>query len=1243
MVVAPTREAAIHLSSQWRASATVLAARGRVGDVQHLQAARFCTNADALVKLSNAVQGIDIKRVTPEASLIIANDAAYRLAWASRPPAAQSIPAKLKTYMPGQAFKLDHWHASVSCMLTGCTGAKDAVDVASAYGYTMPDKFHTVDDWAKFVNILVTEERAFEHTLLVIFVDAAGEFRWEGARQDLERQTKVAVRVAAGDDHEFVGEAEAANRVLQAMTEAAMFRARSGDPPAPNGAMLLCRTYQRQVLNLKPKASERASRVQIHVPKMGAPSVRAQELFLFWTTCAYHGIGTNPKKGVPDHAGLGNLVGFSLLERKYRLLNKATGYEITRKAVSPMNELELLRAGISAGCATTDTTTQVELIDLAPLRLLPLPQLALAQPKTIVQHMFNSDEIKELAVGARLKVLWKDAQGETYKWYEGTVDSVSGDTPLKHTIIYDHDLTKRFVHNLAIDRSSGRHPWTILNGQTMQGGQLQQGGQPLLQPAAPRPSPSRQGGQPLQVPPAAPDPKRMPTRSRILNLAVHKLQSLVEKVDYVTDFASDPVRMHNVCVANAFGVLGDPYAVANLEGLAAARAQLYADARDQKSDLCKATIQGAYDALGLATDDERANVARLRSDAKEVVHCKVAGVPVTMIVPRSDKEVFDAPDREAWIATDSDGFFESILALPGNELAAVDDLRAAGVEFLDLTTTRTIKVDAATGEFIKRKSRHAVDEKRLKRKCSPSALAQKETLAVYTVPIHALDANCFLSAVEQGDYLTVIDYVDAYGHGETTRAPRAVCPPRTLDARMPDGRLAAILLRSSLWGEGPAGYEFEATRNEDMQAVAWPEILGVPAMFYNGEFDRAIAQVDDILVKTRGSDAAALMLGARLSERCVARGGKPVKITRDAVAWNGRALIRSPDRVTLTISMHTSVESAVERWLPDLARTGITPAHVPVDAELRRLVDALKLAPDTGAKLTREQSNVQKLTGELRWMLNVVVHIVQHVHRLSCVAARAECPDAMRVALGTLAYAWQVRNCGLTYGGEFGKVPLLGVLRGSVEGGKSGRAIMKVAPTIIDGDAPSDLVAACDASWNRLTNEGVVADVYAFMLSHRGAAIHIELKNLGATGSSAAAEGLGILKTTDKLMRARDVLAALNCAPQGPTLLMSDSDPALRTTAGESTAARMRHELRRLAIVTQRVRDGACVLAHVPDAGNMVDWMTKWVKAEKLLASIAFLTGERSRVLHQAVGGDGRALAAYHALVAHADTWLRGK
>ena len=263
-----------------------------------------------------------------------------------------------------------------------------------------------------------------------------------------------------------------------------------------------------------------------------------------------------------------------------------------------------------------------------------------------------------------------------------------------------------------------------------------------------------------------------------------------------------------------------------------------------------------------------------------------------------------------------------------------------------------------------------------------------------------------------------------------------------------------------------------------------------------------------------------------------------------------------------------------------------------------------------------------------------------HVHRLSCVAARPECPDALRAALGTLAYAWQVRNCGLTYGGEFGTVPMIGVLRGSVEGGASGRAIQKVDASVIEGNAPAELLTVCDASWNCLAADATTADVCAFALTFRGAAIHLELKNLGATGSSAGAEGLTILKATDKLVRARDVFGALGVSLGGPTLLMSDSDPALRTTAGESTAARMRHELRRLAIVTQRVRDGACVLAHVPDAGNAVDWMTKWVKAEKLLASLAFLTGERSRLLHQAVEGDTLAIAAFHALVLHADAWL---
>ena len=174
-----------------------------------------------------------------------------------------------------------------------------------------------------------------------------------------------------------------------------------------------------------------------------------------------------------------------------------------------------------------------------------------------------------------------------------------------------------------------------------------------------------------------------------------------------------------------------------------------------------------------------------------------------------------------------------------------------------------------------------------------------------------------------------------------------------------------------------------------------------------------------------------------------------------------------------------------------------------------------------------------------------------------------------------------------------------------------------------------------DATWNSLSH-GEVADVYAFALTHRGAAIHVELKNSGPSGSSASNEGLAILKCTDKLVRAREVLATLGAPQHDPTLLMSDSDPALRTAAGQSTAARTRHELRRTAIVTGRVADATCRLAHVPDGGNVVDWMTKWVKWEKLRSSLEYLTGERSRLLH-ATGE--HATAAYHALVALVRTW----
>ena len=163
VIVAATKHAATQLSLSVMQRVTMLVARGRVGDLQHMQAARFCASPESLVKIANAIDGIDVKSISQEAARLISMDAAYKLAWSMRPSAASKIPTKLKLHFPGEAFKLDHWHSSVPCMLTGCTGAKDAVDVASSYGYMMPDKSHTTQEWAAYINLVKTAEAVFDH------------------------------------------------------------------------------------------------------------------------------------------------------------------------------------------------------------------------------------------------------------------------------------------------------------------------------------------------------------------------------------------------------------------------------------------------------------------------------------------------------------------------------------------------------------------------------------------------------------------------------------------------------------------------------------------------------------------------------------------------------------------------------------------------------------------------------------------------------------------------------------------------------------------------------------------------------------------------------------------------------------------------------------------------------------------------------------------------------------------------
>ena len=123
---------------------------------------------------------------------------------------------------------------------------------------------------------------------------------------------------------------------------------------------------------------------------------------------------------------------------------------------------------------------------------------------------------------------------------------------------------------------------------------------------------------------------------------------------------------------------------------------------------------------------------------------------------------------------------------------------------------------------------------------------------------------------------------------------------------------------------------------------------------------------------------------------------------------------------------------------------------------------------------------------------------------------------------------------------------------------------------------------------------------------------------------------------TERALYQRIVASVFGLPLEGATLLLCDATSALRAAMGESSVMRMRHELRRLAIVTQHVADGEIALGHLPDAVNFIDFLTKWVKQAKVEESVAYLTGAVARAAHaggNASGSEPHEASAFAAML----------
>merc|ERR1712091_283643 len=200
--------------------------------------------------------------------------------------------------------------------------------------------------------------------------------------------------------------------------------------------------------------------------------------------------------------------------------------------------------------------------------------------------------------------------------------------------------------------------------------------------------------------------------------------------------------------------------------------------------------------------------------------------------------------------------------------------------------------------------------------------------SAHTHPIGDMEVNMFMGSIMEDDEISIADYSDSYGTGKSSRPLRYVDPPPVLDVRAENGEKGVVAMGDPCWGEGASGNEFEMTRNEDFKDAGWPAIRDVPALFRRGSStDCAVTVIDDMLVKTKGSQDEAMKLFEFISTRVKARmGGKPLVITYTPRQFAGMRIARTPDRKVITLSVTHFVEAMTRRWLPTLVEDGMLPA-----------------------------------------------------------------------------------------------------------------------------------------------------------------------------------------------------------------------------------------------------------------------------------------------------------------------------
>ncbi|KOO30772.1 polyprotein [Chrysochromulina tobinii] len=1169
-----------------------------------LWAARLLVDAAALRKHVGTSYAIDIKSVPPAAARFLDTCMIRASTRMRKLPPMERAPAVSRPVTIGESFQLDGF-GHVSCKVVGGKETYQwlALDSFSDYAHEMLTISSGQESLFAFLDIVHAYETRIKHCPKELRFDACPVWANENVnlfKQAIAARYKCVAIIAAGGDHNVIPKLEAAQDPFTRMAEDMLQRAHKEKP-----FFLRARAYAVQVRNDKCAYDQKATRFHRH---HAAPSDVTH--YIFGTLCAVLKDGHNSQRapvGSAERTDNALLIGYESLARKHMLLKVDTQQIIYRKDVQPLNEMVLALVGIPSGGDLATTAMQTDdPAELAPL-LAPVQPVQPVPAPIVIRAAYDP-----IPNGTKLEMGFHDTKSGELRYYGATVrgSTVLPTGKCMTDLAWDDpswDEDKRWQGKL-FDLASQYTPWR------------------LPKPAAP----------------PAPAVRTAPVRAsaRLAKPVTAALSAALE----TRKTSAAQIAVCNAIIFQAFGDALDLH-VSSLEELDAARQHI--------SDLECSMAQGdPYAVTGL--DDVaplECNGLTLEASKvlKNVVELTAAdGSPYTLAVPKG--ALAGLPDEVEWGLADALGH-ESVLSHPLNRMVKRKDAKATGAVIAPCVVQRSIKKDPATNVLITRKTRICADGARLKR----IMLSQgKEDYA----PTHAtisddLQFKMALATAAAGDVqdadgkllsplkqdfpldgtdeslmkeALLIDQAlhDRLAADSTLRIiPRSTAssdfknayvkakrlrPVGFLDTVTPmfddEGDRLCYELGAPIWGEAPAGNEWEQDRNGKMRAAGLTESLEVPGLWYivDAAVDSRlviITNVDDLFYTETGNRDYVLTNRVIKSFKG-AYGEDQITVKYKPTSWKGYKIDWSKDGSVVTISMAAHAVALALDWVPELLDPNVpTPSDILTGMKLQEACDRLTMQDPRPLKMSPDEKATQQICGGTKYIeQGCMPRMTLMQHRLSCVASGAVQPLGKQVARSLVACIYKHRHEGITYGGNLN-------LRKTIKGG------MYAQLDLADG-APSDIEVHGDATVDDRS-------VYAAAVTCNGGAVLHMVKKLSTASaindeSSCENESIATSRCSQFAVYARAVATAFGMPPTAPTIIGTDNSANLTLSAGTATPGRAKHALRRWAAIRMRVASGACRVVKVDTDSMPVDFMTKH-KGRKLIdASVAYLTNSRNRV-----------------------------